>query len=139
MKEIHEINQKIIIVNEFIRGTPLLNHIIAKGRLPESEAAHLMIILLNVLQDLHQQRVLHRNLKPENIFIDYAPSGTQLKILNFSFSCTSDVNDDSSWHINQNLCGKCGTPGYMAPETLSNKKSTIASDIFSLGVILYAW
>ncbi len=138
LKEIHEINQKIIIVKEYVRGASLLNHIISKGRLPESETAHIMIILLYALRDLHKQKVLHRNLKPENIFIDYTPNGTQIKIVNFSFSCTSDANDDSSWHINTNLCGKCGTPGYMAPETLANKKNTVVSDVFSLGVILYA-
>ena len=136
--EIHEINQKIIIVKEFVRGASLLNHIISKGRLPESETAHLMIILLHALRDLHKQKILHRNLKPENIFINYTPNGTQLKIVNFSFSCTSEASDDSSWHINTNICGKCGTPGYMAPETLVNKKNTMASDVFSLGVILYA-
>jgi len=95
--------------------------------------------LLQALQALHRKNILHRNLKPENIFLQYTPNGTGLKITDFGFSCTIDPRDKTIWHVSQNICSKCGTPGYMAPEILANRHSTTAADIFSLGVILYTW
>jgi len=69
----------------------------------------------------------------------YTPTGTHFKFTEFGFSCTLDPNDKTDWYVTENLCMKCGTPGYMAPELFANKLVTAAADIFSMGVILYAW
>jgi len=138
LRNLYEADGSITAITQFVGGSTLLNHIISKGGLAESETSYLMRILLQTVQDLHSQQILHRNLKPENILIDYKPNGTQLVLTSFNFSCTLDPNDLSSWYVTRNLCSKCGTPGYMAPEILSEKQSTPASDVFSMGIILYA-
>ena len=127
------------MVTELITGSTLLRHILSQGCLPELETAHIMKTLLKALQALHEKKILHRNLKPENILLNHSNCGTELKLTAFGFSCSTDKTEQTSFHISRNICSKCGTPGYMAPEVLSNKKSTTAGDIFSMGVILYTW
>jgi len=124
---------------EFISGSSLLKHILSKGGLPETEVIYIMETLLKSLRALHSLNIVHRNLKPENILLDYTPNGTQLKITEFGFSCIVDPSNKSPWEVSRNFCGKCGTPGYMAPELLLNKQCTTATDIFSMGVVLYTW
>jgi serine/threonine protein kinase len=75
---------------------------------------------------LHYNNIIHRDLKPENLIFDdkgyvyIADFGVAKLIID------NKHNVDSS-----------GTPGYMAPEVISNKHHTIVSDYFSAGVILY--
>jgi len=139
MKEVHELNGIIVLVMEFISGPSLLKHILSKGHLPEAEVIFIMERLLQTLQALHNKKIVHRNLKPENILLDYTSNGTELKLTEFGFSCSVDPDVENSWHVTQNVCTKCGTPGYMAPEILASKTSTLSADIFSMGVILYTW
>jgi len=137
LAEVHELNGVIVLVMEFISGSSLLKHILSKGSLPENEVVYIMETLLKSLRALHSLNIVHRNLKPENILLDYTPNGTELKITEFGFSCVVDPNEKSAWEASRNVCGKCGTPGYMAPEVLLSKQSTTATDIFSMGVVFY--
>ena len=139
LREVHEIKGTAIVVMEFINGSSLLKYIVSKGKLSEKDSSFIIETILKALQALHNKNVLHRNLKPENILLNYTSNGTELKLSDFGFSCTLNDNDESAWHSSENICSKCGTPGYMAPELLSNKTSTKAADVFSMGVILYTW
>jgi serine/threonine protein kinase len=139
LKETHEFKDNIILVTEFIGGSSLLRHILSRDHLPESEAAYILQVLLNTVKFFHEKKIIHRNLKPENILLNPTQNGTEIKITDFGFSCTLDDNDQSTWHASRNICNKCGTPGYVAPEILSKRLNTTASDIFSLGIILYTW
>jgi len=139
LQDLYESSGEILAITQYIGGSTLVKHIQSKGYLPEAETIYLMRMTLQTLQDLHKQKVIHRNLHPENILINYTSNGTQLKIVNFSSSCTLDSNDQSSWHVEKNLLTRCGTSGYMAPELFFNQQSTIESEIFSMGAIIYAW
>lgn len=139
LKEVHEFKGRIVMILEFIGGSSLLKHILSQGYLPETETIHIMKTLLMSLKAVQDKKILHRNLKPENIMLDYTENGTQLKLTDFGFSCSLDPNEQGSWYMSRNICAKCGTPGYMPPELLTNKQSTLAGDIFSMGVILYTW
>lgn len=137
LKEVHEFKDRVVMVTELITGSTLLRHIVSQGFLPELETVHIMKTLLEALQALHDKKILHRNLKPENVLLNRTNTGTEIKITAFNFSCSFDSNEPTSWQISKNICSKCGTPGYMAPELLMNKSSTTAGDVFSMGVILY--
>lgn len=79
------------------------------------------------LRFMHSSLFLHRDLKPENILV---VSPVDIRIADYGWA-TSLRNTDS-------LSGRCGTPGYCAPETLrSNETHTAAIDIYSLGAMFY--
>lgn len=79
------------------------------------------------LEVLHTMRVAYRDLKPENIMLD---ADGHVKILDFGLSkqLISDQND---------LQSICGTPEYIAPETLTGQGYTQIVDWWSLGVLCY--
>ena len=107
----------------------------------------LMRIFLNICQAIaysHAKKILHRDLKPENIII--GPYGEVLildwGLADFVFSTEEDVplEEESEDLENPGLTrpGKiAGTLAYLAPERIFGKKASYASDIYSLGIILY--
>ena len=98
-----------------------------------------MTKILQTIQVIQDMQIIHRNLIPENIYVKHTSEITEIKLAEFGFSCTFNPNDQSIWNIDRNICSKCGTPGYIAPEIFANKRPTYSCDIYSLGVILYAW
>ena len=80
---------------------------------------------------LEENKIIHRDIKPENILIKNKTKGEPISLafvdLGFATYC-EDYNK---------LFTRCGTPGYVAPEVLHDKKYNCKADIFSLGVILY--
>lgn len=87
--------------------------------------------LLNALEYLHSQRVVHRDLKLGNIFIDRRGDESILKIGDFGLSAVISANSRRKT--------VCGTPNYIAPEVLTSKEIgySYEADIWSFAVILY--
>lgn len=92
--------------------------------------AELMATVARAVHYAHQHGVVHRDLKPSNILID--PSG-QPHLTDFG---VAKVLGDQQGLTQTGAT--IGTPGYMAPEQASGGESTVASDIYGLGAILYA-
>jgi len=96
--------------------------------LHEHQAFRIFRNLLNELEEIHSCRVAHKDLKPENIFVD--PDSNDVTIIDFGLSA----------HVHDVERGKtfCGSPLYMAPEMLNKEVfDPILTDVWSLGVILY--
>ena len=96
------------------------------GRLTERQAKLLFRKILNGVQTIHNAHICHRDINPENIFLDefYNP-----KICNFSLSCINA----------KNLTHSVGTKGYKAPEMIEfHPYDGFRADIFSLGQLLFA-
>jgi tetratricopeptide (TPR) repeat protein len=91
------------------------------GRL-ESEKLELVAQLLRALTYLHRRGVLHRDLKPPNVLV----SRGEVKVLDFGLALAR--------HETANFAG---TIDYMAPELLSGARPSVASDLYSVGLILY--
>ena len=80
------------------------------------------------LEYLHTNKIIHRDLKPENILFD---KNGYIHITDFGIA--KQLNNEPEEHI----IHVSGSPGYMAPETISKEKHSYVSDFFSLGVVCY--
>ena len=76
---------------------------------------------------MHQQRVLHLDLKSDNILLD----GNEPKLINFNFSKNKKKNE-----LKNNACS-LGTVNYMAPEIIKGNKYDSKADVFSFSLLLY--
>ena len=123
---------KTFIVTKLARGGDLLSYLGALGvdRLPEDRAKMIVRQIAQGLQEIHGNGVVHRDLKHLNIFISDQSEAPKIKIGDFGLACK----------LAEDECIKkmAGTIGFMAPEVVKNEPSDFKSDIWSLGVILYA-
>jgi ankyrin repeat protein len=120
------IGPRCYIVEEYIDGQPL-DKIIASSLPGQAEVINLAISLCDVLDYLHRQRIIFRDLKPANIMM--TKEGT-LKLIDF---------DIARFHVewkNQDTT-TLGTPGFAAPETYGFSQSDARSDIYSLGATMH--
>ena len=86
--------------------------------------------LLLALDFFHQKKVVHRDIKLENILVNQVQEDQyEVKLADFGLSAIT--------HNNQLLLDICGTPGYIAPEILKKKGYSYKSDIFSLGSVFF--
>jgi serine/threonine-protein kinase len=87
------------------------------------------------LQEAHDNGVVHRDLKPANIFLTKIESGERIaKVLDFGIS---KLEATSTSHLTDRKQGALGTPTYMAPEQIRNRRVDGRTDLWALGVILY--
>ncbi len=126
---------EILLVMEYIEGTTLRRRIITQ---PCSLAEFLPIAIqcAEGLDAAHQQRIIHGDIKPENIMLTAA---NRVKILDFGVArrfTTSDPLEatQSVGTISQSISG---TLAYMAPEVLQQKPLDGRADLFSLGLVFY--
>jgi len=96
--------------------------------LKENHALQIFHNLVKTIEKIHGCKVAHKDLKPENIFVD--PDSYDVAVIDFGLSSMVDLNTkDKSF---------CGSPLYMAPEMLNKEVyDPILADIWSVGVILY--
>jgi len=116
------------IVLEYVPGEPLNRLLAREHKLPLPQALQLVEEVARALDYAHEQGVTHRDIKPGNVMVT---EDGHAKIADFGIAKLNLA------HFT--LPGKLlGTPAYMAPEQLSGQGADGRSDLFSLGVILYA-
>ncbi|MBM4779854.1 MAG: serine/threonine protein kinase [Archangiaceae bacterium] len=118
------------IVMEYLEGEPLDARLLAKGKLPVLEALRLANDILAPLEAAHSAGVIHRDLKPGNVFLQRLPDGKDFpRVLDFGLARYVDSTGRGS--------GIVGTPSYMAPEQAKDGDQTPAIDLYALGCMLY--
>jgi serine/threonine protein kinase len=126
------------IVMELLDGEPLGTYMARKGRLSVSEATSLLLPAMRGVAAANAQGVVHRDLKPQNIFICIGPDGRILttKVLDFGISVVMERVVDPS--AGAALALTMGTPSYMAPEhILGERRIDERADVYGFGVLLY--
>lgn len=125
----------------YVEGHTLARRV-ADGPLPGREAARLLAPIARAIAAAHQQGVLHRDLKPSNVLID---ENGEPYVSDFGLAkrLTPDSDDAAATADAAQLTQTgaiIGTPGYMSPEQAAGSRGSIgpASDVYSLGAILYA-
>lgn len=119
---------KLIIVEEYVHGESLAEHLKEKGMYTLEEVCRLMITICDVLEDLHNlpQPVIHRDLKPENILLQ---ENGYLKIIDFNTAKQYEEGRNSDTVI-------IGTRKYAAPEQFGFSQSDARTDIYAMGVLM---
>jgi eukaryotic-like serine/threonine-protein kinase len=125
--ELGEEQGRVFIVMELLEGEPLTGLIRHEPPLPLRAKLGIMIQICEGLGFAHQRGVVHRDVKPANIFV--LASG-QVKILDFGIAriTTSDLTRTGLL---------MGTPNYMSPEQARGRRTDTRTDIFSAGVVFY--
>ncbi|NJM37879.1 MAG: serine/threonine protein kinase [Akkermansiaceae bacterium] len=116
-------------VMEFVNGESLSAYI-SQNSIPARKAAGLLREAALAVQHAHENGVLHRDLKPSNILIESETD--RLCVTDFGLAKFTDGQGAAS------LSGKAaGSPAYMPPEQARHGESTIRSDVYGLGSVLY--
>jgi serine/threonine-protein kinase len=125
------------IVLERMLGRTLGGWLAARGKFPWLDAARVGLRLAEILGHCHRVGVIHRDLKPDNIFIELGPFGG-VKVFDFGIArATANGEDELAKKLTQDGA-IVGTPEYLAPEALLMQSPTDHRlDIYSLGVVLY--
>jgi serine/threonine-protein kinase len=116
------------IVFEYVAGENLKEHVVRKGRLDVREALEIALEVARGLAFAHEQGLVHRDVKPQNILLN---GDGRAKVTDFGIARTIDV--DGMTQTGTVL----GTSNYIAPEQASGKRVDAHSDVYALGAVLY--
>jgi eukaryotic-like serine/threonine-protein kinase len=136
---IYEIDRhegRVFIVMERLEGLNLKAHM-AKKTLETSEVVDIALQLTEALDAAHGKGIIHRDIKPGNIFVG---TNGQVKILDFGLARRLPTTTDSTAPLpnGSTIPGRpLGTASYMAPERILQMALDARCDLFSLGVVIY--
>lgn len=117
------------LVMDLVRGQLLSSLLVAEGSLAPRRAAKLAAELLAGLAVLHGARIVHADIKSDNVMVEHGPDET-VKLIDFGLA---RFTDDPSPHSPL----LSGTPEYLAPELITGAPASPASDVYAAGVVLY--
>jgi len=121
------------LVMELLKGRTLQNLILEKKYLSVLEISEIMLKVLSALHASHSFNIVHRDMKPENIFLKFDNEKTiQVKILDFGIAKIKEEMGKLT-RTGQIL----GTPYYMAPELILGQEIDHRIDMYACGVIMY--
>jgi len=124
--DIGELDGRHFLTMEYIDGEDLASLLKRIGRLQQDKAIDVARQLCAGLAAAHDKGVLHRDLKPANVMID---GRGRVRITDFGLAVAAGEEPPSA--------DTSGTPAYMAPEQFAGKGSSVRSDIYALGLVLY--
>ncbi len=124
------------LVMELLTGESLQQLLDRRVKLPKDQAIDFALQILSGLEAAHALGVVHRDLKPDNVFITPSTGGPLLKLLDFGIAKLREANEYKKGLTRPGAI--MGTPEYMAPEQLyAADRVDHRADLYSLGVMLY--
>ncbi len=124
---IHVVQGIYFIVMEFVEGVTIRDKIRREGRISEPETLRIIDQVSRALVHTHAHGIIHRDIKPQNVLLT-AEGVPKVADFGLAISVRESLREGAT---------SAGTPTYMAPEQARGEIATSASDIYSLGVVMY--
>jgi serine/threonine protein kinase len=152
IEKVFQVGSKFYMVFPLCTGGELYDAVVAKGHFTEHDAAKIFRDIMGALEALHEQNILHLDIKPENILFESREPNAKVFVTDFGLSkFSSDLAQQSAFDENEFISkrARCikeneistefvrGTFGYMSPEVILMGYSSPAADVFAAGVVLY--
>jgi serine/threonine protein kinase len=122
---------KFYIVTELLAGTDLGSMLKQEGRLKPGAAVGIVRQVCQALAAAHEKGIVHRDVKPGNVFISGPSDAPRVKVLDFGISKIRDGAGLTRTGV------IVGTPAYMSPEQASGGKIDARTDVYAVGALLY--
>ncbi|HVW28655.1 MAG TPA: serine/threonine-protein kinase [Polyangiaceae bacterium] len=120
------------IVMELLEGKSLEQELVERDVLSFAEAVRIAIPIATALSAAHARGIVHRDVKPSNIFLCRTTDGTVVPKL-FDFGIAKSRKDDFETHTGVFV----GTPGYVAPEQARDGECDASTDVWGVGAVIY--
>ncbi|XP_057691051.1 triple functional domain protein isoform X1 [Corythoichthys intestinalis] len=128
--DMYETTNSYVLILEMADQGRFLDYIVSWGNLTEEKVALYLRDILEALQYLHGWRIVHLDLKPENIVVEQVSSQPVVKLTDFGDAV--QLNPPSTY-----IHPLLGSPEFSAPELVLGQPASLMSDIWSLGVLTY--
>jgi serine/threonine protein kinase len=124
------IGDHLYLVEEYIPGRNLAQIVSQQRKFTESEVETFLVQMLHLLEYIHSHRLIHRDIKPQNIIL----CQTDLRFVLVDFGAVKDLYPPSNLRRDPSAISRAiGTPGFAPPEQLADR-AVYASDIYGLGM-----
>jgi len=118
--------EHLYIVMDYLSGGDLRYNICKHKKFNENQAKFIICCLILALEYLHANEIIHRDIKPENMVFDSR-----------GYVYLTDMGIAKIDNPEKELIDSSGTPGYMAPEVITNKDHSFCADYFAIGIIIH--
>ncbi|CDW74164.1 serine threonine protein kinase [Stylonychia lemnae] len=135
MHRVYEDQRNIYLLLDYIKGCDIRQLIRQKVVVNESESRVIIYQVLQCLQSLCLQNIIHKDITPQNILISEQngnSSKPHQKVYLADFGLAIQLNENKQQQFNI-----CGTPGYIAPEILRSNNHNLKNDLFGVGCVLF--
>src|SRR5689334_12656070 len=121
------------MVGEFLEGEEFGDFLERAGKIPAGLAAHIARQICQALGAAHARGIIHRDMKPENVFLTGPLGHPTVKVIDFGISKVGDAGGTALTRTGMIM----GTPSYMAPEQARGERVDHRADVYAVGGILY--
>jgi len=128
----------VLVSMELLRGETLAQRLKRTGKMNTDESLPIVLQMASGLQAAHDLGILHRDFKPGNVFLVPTKDANRFRVVITDFGLALGLDRDVHSTLTS-ISGNqfFGTPAYMSPEQLEDGELTPASDVYSLGLVMY--
>jgi serine/threonine protein kinase len=124
-----------ILVTEFLQGQDIEKCLRQEESFPPERMVDLLSQALSALHSAHQRGIIHRDIKPNNLFVSQRNEREHVTVIDFGIAKILEPSPDLEGLTTRGTL--IGTPAYMSPEQINNKEIDARADVWSIGVVLY--